>query len=190
MSIATSVYQAMVNRYVIPVIERAQGGGPSRGPCGGPYRRPCRGARRVAGVEPPPHRGGEAGTEIRRVAAGRVAAPDPEMPPRVRFVRSATSRALHHALPISRVHWKSIQCLVQHASTYSRTSTPAGMFHSVARARIIGSVSGRRRPSTSEAQGCEPISVEISFWRNLRAYTTCSIAETGSRGSISQCSPS
>ena len=35
----------------------------------------------------------------------------------------------------------------------------AGSLHSAERARIIGKVSGRRRFSTSEACGCDPITV-------------------------------
>jgi len=51
------------------------------------------------------------------------------------------------------------------ARAYSRTSMSFGIFHFANRARIIGRVNGRRRLSTSEACGGDPITAGRSFWR-------------------------
>ena len=51
------------------------------------------------------------------------------------------------------------------ARSYSRTSVSVGRSHSAESARIIGKLRGRRRFSTSEACGCEPMTAARSFWR-------------------------
>ena len=62
-------------------------------------------------------------------------------------LRAETIRALYH--------WG--------ARSYSRNSTSGGSFHSADRIRIMFSVRGRRRLSTSETCGCDPIRTAKSF---------------------------